>query len=100
MARKVVNRKELRQEAEAAERAGITKKPKAVRAPVKRKSRSKTPVDVRMKVCWHVCNQAGKPVAVFDFSQKKAAEKKAETLSQAGKTPHYVQKFKQAIEEP
>jgi hypothetical protein len=104
MARKVVNRKELREEVEAAERAGIEtvapKKKTAARAPVKRKSRAKDPVDVRMRVFWGVFNQAMKPVAMFDHNQKKAAEKKAAALSQTGKTPHFVQKVKQVIDEP
>ena len=101
MARKVVNRKELREEAEAAEKAGATKKAKkkAARKTAKRKSRAKTPVDVRMKMYWGVFNQAMKPVAMFEFNQKKAAEKKAATLSQNGKSPHFVQKVKQEIDE-
>jgi hypothetical protein len=104
MARKVVNRKDLREEVEAAERAGIDtaveKKKPAAKAPAKRKSRAKDPVDVRMRVFWGVFNQAMKPVAMFDHNQKKAAEKKAAALSQSGKTPHYVQKVKQVIDEP
>ncbi len=104
MARKVVNRKELREEVEAAERAGldttVEKKKPAAKAPAKRKSRAKDPVDVRMRVFWGVFNQAMKPVAMFDHNQKKAAEKKAAALSQSGKTPHYVQKVKQVIDEP
>lgn len=104
MARKVVNRKELREEVEAAERAGldtaVAKKKPAAKAPAKRKSRAKDPVDVRMRVFWGVFNQAMKPVAMFDHNQKKAAEKKAAALSQSGKTPHYVQKVKQVIDEP
>jgi hypothetical protein len=103
MARKVVNRKELRVEIEAAERAGLTAEPEkkkaAKRAPAKRKSRAKDPADVRMRVLWGVFNQAMKPVAMFDHNQKKAADKKAAALTQAGKTPHFVMKVKQVIEE-
>ena len=100
MARKVVNRKELREEVEAAERAGVKKvKKKTTRAPAKRKTRAKDPADVRMKVLWGVFNQSMKPVAMFEHNQKKAAEKKAAALSQSGKTPHFVQKVKQVIDE-
>jgi hypothetical protein len=102
MARKTVNRKALREEAEAAERSDALaqeapkkKKKKAV----KRKSRSKVVADVRVKLLWGVFNQSMKRVAVFEFDQKREAEKKAATLSQSGKSPHFVQKVKEVIEE-
>jgi hypothetical protein len=100
MARKVVNRKELRAEAEAAEKAGkgseaAPKKKKATR----RTTRTKTVADVRMKLFWGVFNQSLRRVALYDHSQKKEAEKKAAELSKAGKTPHFVQKVKEAVEE-
>jgi hypothetical protein len=100
MARKVVNRKALREESEAAEKAGLGKK-KAVKKKktAKRKSRAKEPVDVRMKVFWGVFNQSLKRVATYEFNQKKEAEKKAEALSASGKSPHFVQKIKEVIEE-
>lgn len=98
MARKVVSRKDLRAEAEAAEAAGLTKK-KAKRKPAKRKSRSKAPEDVRMKLFWGVFNQSLKRVALFEHTQKKQAEKKAEELSKSGKSPHFVQRVKEVIEE-
>ena len=100
MARKVVNRKALREESDAAEKAGLVKK-KAVKKKkaAKRKSRAKEPVDVRMKVFWGVFNQSLKRVATYEFNQKKEAEKKAETLSSSGKSPHFVQKIKEVIEE-
>lgn len=96
MARKVVNRKELRAEAEAAEALGKKKKKKKAS---KRKSRSKTVADVRMRLFWGVFNQSLKRVAVFDFNKKKDADKKAADLSKSGKSPHFVQKVKEAIEE-
>lgn len=96
MARKVVNRKALREEAEAAEKAGATKAPK--KAPTKRKSRAKEPVEIRMKVFWGVYNQAMKLVAKYDYTQRKAADQKAEALSSGGKSPHFVAKVKEAVE--
>jgi len=98
MARKVVNRKELRAENEAAEQAGTTKK-KAKKKAAKRASRAKSVADVRMKLFWGVFNQSLKRVALYDFSQKKQAEKKATDLSKSGKSPHFVQKVKEVIEE-
>jgi hypothetical protein len=99
MARKVVNRKVLREEVEAAEREGITKKKTKAATPTKRKSRSKVTVEARRKLCWLVCNQSGKPVATFEFHQKEAAEKKALALSQSGKSPHYVERKRVPVEE-
>jgi hypothetical protein len=104
MARKVVNRKELRAEAEAAEALGAAegeggkKKAKAEKkAPAKRKSRSKTAEPERRKLFWGVFNQSAKRIALFDFSQRKAAEAKAAELTAGGKNQHFVMKVKEAI---
>jgi hypothetical protein len=99
MARKVVNRKALREEVEAAEKAGgeltpVVKK----KAATKRSSRSKEPVDVRKKLFWGVFNQSLKRVATFEYDQEKEAVAKAEALSQSGKSPHFVQKVKEIVE--
>ncbi len=103
MARKVISRKELRAEAEAAEAADKSAaaekvaKPKKKAAP--RASRAKVVVDVRMKLYWGVFNQSMKRVATFEFDQKDEAEKKAEELSKSGKSPHFVQKVKEVVEQ-
>ena len=103
MARKVVNRKELRAEAEAAEaeaaKKGTKKKVVKKKTPVKRKTRKKADEVVRMKLLWGVFNQSMKRVALYDFSQKNEAEKRASDLSKSGKTTHFVQKVKEVIEE-
>lgn len=113
MARKVVNRKELRAEAEAAEARkkddgapaeGEAKGKKAKakgekKAPVKRKSRAKSQEPERRKLFWGVFNQSLKRVALFDFMQEKAARAKATELSASGKSPHFVQKVKETITE-
>jgi hypothetical protein len=100
MAKKILNRKELRaqnDEAEAAEGAG-EKKP-AKKAPAKRKSRAKTPKEVRLKAFWAVYNQSMKPVVKFEYNERKYADKKAAELSANGKSPHFVQLLKEVIEE-
>jgi hypothetical protein len=114
MARKVVNRKELRAEAEAAEALEKTgegaaaeegkgkkaAKPKAEKKPpAKRKSRAKSQEPDRLRLFWGVFNQSLKRVALFDFTQEKAARAKATELSASGKSPHFVQKVKEAITE-
>lgn len=97
MARKVVNRKQLREEADAAERAGESPDAAPKKKAAKRKSRAKEPVEVRMKLFWGVYNQSMKRVALFEFTQKKQAEKKAQELSASGKSPHFIQKVKEEI---
>ena len=62
MARKVVNRKELRAENEAAEQAGTTKK-KAKKKAAKRASRAKSVADVRMKLFWACMFRSSKGMA-------------------------------------
>ena len=107
MARKILNRKELRAENEAAEAAEPKKKKKSakvaadgtVKKPVKRKSRTKTAKEVRLKAFWGVFNQSMKRVALFEYSQRKAADKKATELSASQKSPHFVQPVKEVIEE-
>ena len=52
-----------------------------------------------MKLFWGVFSQSLKRVALYEFSQKKQAEKKAEDLNKSGKSPHFVQKVKEVIDE-
>lgn len=117
MARKIINRRQLREEIEAAEEAEVVddeegeeegeeggddddKPAKAKKKPAKRKSRAKEPVEVRMKLFWGVYNQSLKRVALYEFTQKKQAEQKASEMSQGGKSPHFVQKVKEPVSEP
>jgi hypothetical protein len=108
MARKIVNRKELRAQVEAAEARGKTakkekpakeKKEKAVKEPKKaapkKPSRKKTVKEARMKAYWGVFSPAMKRLAMFEYADKKAAEKKA---SELGAT-HFIQLVKEAIAE-
>ena len=103
MARKILNRKELRQEAEAAERAEADDKKATKKAakkrPTKRKSRSKAAAEVRLKAFWGVFSQSLKRVALFEYSERKQADKKAKDLTASGNTPHFVQLVKEVIEE-
>ena len=107
MARKVVNRKELREEAEAAEARDAkkkkttktAKKKAAAKKPAKRKSRKKADADVRLKAFWGVFNQSLKRVATFEYSERKKADKKAAELSGPNKSPHFVQLVKEPVVE-
>ncbi|HZZ29968.1 MAG TPA: hypothetical protein VFE46_18375 [Pirellulales bacterium] len=102
MAKKILNRKELRaqnDEAEAAEAGEKGDKKAAKKTPTKRKSRAKTPKEVRLKAFWAVYNQSMKPVVKFEYNERKYADKKAAELSASGKSPHFVQLLKEVIEE-
>ena len=65
----------------------------------KRKSRAKAAVVIRKKLFWGVFNHAMKRVALYEFNQRKAAEKRAKELSPEGKPPHFVQKVKEEVTE-
>lgn len=98
MARKTINRKELREQVEAAERAGGAEPVAKKKAAPKRKTK-KDPAEIRVRLYWGVFNQSLKRVALYEFNQQKQAEQKAEALSAGGKSPHFVKKVKEAIEE-
>lgn len=113
MARKVINRRELREQSDAAEARGEAEekegvaeegeegggKTKKKKTPTKRKSRAKSTEPARLKLFWGVFNQASKRIAKYDFTQKKQADAKAAELSTGGKNPHFVAKVKEAVEE-
>jgi hypothetical protein len=98
---KIVSRREKRAEAEAAEQRGAAAPKKAAvkKEPAKRKSRAKTAKVVRMKAFWGVFNQSLKRVALYEFSEKKEADKKAKELTASGKSPHFVQPVREAVQE-
>jgi len=120
MPRKVtVNRKELRAQAEAAEARGTAakkapakkaaakpakaKKEKPAKEPkkpaAKKPSRRKVAKEVRMKAYWGVFTQGWKRVAMFEYADKKAAEKKAGELISSSRAHHVVQLVKEALTE-
>ena len=105
MARKILNRKELREEHDAAAAAGAAEggasaaKAKEKKPPAKRKSRAKAAKEVRLKAFWGVFNQTLRRLALFEYSQRAEADKKAAELTESQKNPHFVQLVKEVIEE-
>jgi hypothetical protein len=119
MARKTVSIKAKRAEVEAAEARGTTakktakksaadkpakvKKEKAVKEPKKpgekKPSRRKVAKEARMKAYWGVFTQGWKRVAMFEYADKKAAEKKAGELIASSRAHHIVQLVKEPIAE-
>ncbi len=101
MARRTVNRKDLRAEndaAEALEKAeGSTKKAKKAATPKVKKAK-KAAKEVKLKAFWGVFNQSLKRVALYEYSERKQADKKASELTTSQKTPHFVQVVKEQIE--
>ena len=105
MARKVVNRKELRAQNDAAEARGKTaavKKEKPVKekkVAAKKTVRKKVAKESRMKAYWGVFNQSMKRLVMFEYADKKAAEKKASELTASSRATHFIQLVKEAIAE-
>jgi hypothetical protein len=100
MARKILNRKELREEHDAAEHMQEAAAKTAVKkAPAKRKSRAKVAKEVRLKAFWGVFNQSLRRISLFEHAQRQEADKKAAELSESQKSPHFVQLVKEVIEE-
>jgi hypothetical protein len=120
MARKPLNRLDLRRQREAAEpldpmedeadeaaeeveeEAVVEKKPKKkAKAPPKsraKSARSSKPA-ARMRIVWVVLNDAFKPVGTFDYADKEAADARAAELTAKGKGTHFVQRTKEAMAE-
>ncbi len=71
------------------------KAPPAEKAPPKKK-RSKSGV-VRLKAYWGVFNQMMKRVHLFEYAERRQADKKAAELSGNAKAPHFVQLVKEVI---
>ena len=104
MARRTVNRKDLRAEndaAEALEKAGgetaAGKKAKKAAAPKVKKAK-KAAKEVKLKAFWGVFNQSLKRVALYEYSERKQADTKASELTTSQKTPHFVQVVKEQFE--
>jgi hypothetical protein len=105
MARRILNRKELRQENDAFERSepseALAPEPRKApkKAPVKRKPRTKTAKEVRLKAFWGVFSQSLAQVAQYEYAERADADKRAAELTESKKTPHFVQLVKKVIEE-
>ena len=102
MARRTLNRMELRAEAEAAEALGITNPAESSsRSPTRPRSESErrpkpTPT-ARMRVVWAVCDVGGRTVATFDYPQKAEAEALIAKLKSQGKGTHFLRSVKEPI---
>ena len=101
MARRTLNRRELRAEAEAAEARGLSNQadprhpPRPKTEPAQRPKPAAGP---RMRVVWAVCDIGGRPVATFDYPCKSDAEALVARLKAQGKGTHFVRSVKEPIQ--
>ena len=100
MARRTLNRMELRAAAEAAEAMGIKDESssKSSSRPKKEPERRPKPAPTaRMRVVWAVCDVGGRTVATFDYAQKADAEAHVAALKSQGKGTHFVRSIKEPM---
>ncbi|MFO0892197.1 MAG: hypothetical protein U0790_24050 [Isosphaeraceae bacterium] len=102
MARRTLNRHELRAAAEAAEARGLNNQSddrprRSSRDPDPSKQlRDKPAARPKTRVVWAVCDMGGRTVATFDYAQKADAEAQIAALKARGKGPHFLR----AVKEP
>src|SRR3974377_1077654 len=98
MARRILNRRELRAAAEAAEQMGIpdqTETKRAGRSKPEPSRRSKPAASPRMGVVWAVLDRGGRTVAKFDYPCKVEAEVLIAKLKAQGKGMHFLRSLKE-----
>ena len=103
MARRTLNRYELRAAAEAAEARGMdTQTDTRSRRPPRDPNappplRDKPVSGPRTRVVWAVCDMGGRTVATFDYAQKADAERHIAELKALGKGPHFLRSIKEPM---
>jgi hypothetical protein len=101
MARRTLNRRELRAAAEAAEAMGIKDADTPSRSSGRPKGeparRPKPSTTARMRVVWAVCDVGGRTVASFDYPQKADAEALIAKLKAQGKGTHFLRSVKEPM---
>jgi hypothetical protein len=102
MARRTLNRRELRAAAEAAEALGVKNPPEtepkqAPRARTEPARRPRPAGAPRVRVVWAVCDLGGRTVARFEYPQKADAEALIVQLKAQGKGTHFLRSLKEPI---
>lgn len=70
----------------------------ATAVPSPKTPRRKAKEETRTRVYWAVFNPDLKRVALFEFDQKEAAEKRADKLTKSLGGPHFIQKVKAVVQ--
>lgn len=109
MAGRILNRRELRKQADQADQseaiapdATVAEAPpekKARKTPVRKKRTSAKKVPLRMRARWGVFDGGMKQVAVFDYNQRAAAEERLAHLLATKKGVHILQIVKEPMPE-
>jgi hypothetical protein len=113
MAGRILNRRELRKQADRAEPSETVAddsevavaaprkrtKEKASATPRVKKPRAKK-LPPRLRARWGVFDSGMKQVAIFDYNQRDAAEEKRADLDARKKGPHFLQIVKEPMPEP
>lgn len=106
MAGRVLNRRELRKQADTADQSTTIKAVPARKARVKapavprvRKARAKK-APTRMCARWGVFDGGMKQIAIFDYNQRAAADEKLALLNAKKSGSHFVQIVKEPMPEP
>jgi hypothetical protein len=114
MARRVLDRRELREQADEAERreaavpdsagseAAAPAEPVKAKKPAAAKARKPRPKKAPPRLCarWGVFDAAMKQVAIFDYNQRAAAEEKLAGLLARQKGTYFLQLVKEPLAEP
>jgi hypothetical protein len=109
MAGRILNRRELRKQAELAAQPGTAVldnvpaavPPEKVRKPPARKRKpSVKKAPLRLRARWGVFDGVMKQVAIFDYNQRAAAEEKLAHLLATKKGIHFLQIVKEPMPEP
>lgn len=90
MARRTVNIREMRAQAEAAERLGLNTPPERKPRADSTERRPKPDPHQKMRVVWAVRDIGGRTIKTFDYPDKAAAEAFALELKAKGKGNHFV----------
>ena len=105
MAGRILNRRELRKQAEQTEVVASggespSEKKAKVPAAAKAKKPRKQKAPPRMCARWAVFDGGMKQVAIFDYSERAAADKKLADLLAKKKGVHFLQIVKEPMPEP
>lgn len=94
MARRILDRRALRDMAEAAEASAAASSGATARSPA---SSKRNPASGRMKMVWMVYDAAAHHVATFDFADKAKADRLAARLTSEKGSTHFVRQVKQPM---
>ena len=111
MTSRILNRHELRKQAEEADQAvavapdaapaAPAKKPRAKSAAAPRAKKPRKPKEAhRLRCRWGVFDGSMKQVAIFDYSQRAAADDKLVELNTRKKGVYFLQIVKEPMPEP